>query len=299
MGFTEKKKRRFGDRADGHLVQNAPALNVIMSALYLNRCDCEVSMRYEMDITLLNEFICRKNKENSDVEIKFFHCIITAIVRVLNERPLLNRFVQGGRIYQRDEYSVAFTAKRKFSDSSGESLLNYKAKKDDTIYDVSRYILGEVSEVRKEKPKKNHAEKILEPVAKLPFFVRLFLAWLCRVFDFWGILPGFMMKGDPAFSSVLVANLGSIGCPSVNHHLNNYGSTSIMITIGTYVKKRELGADGAVVERDIVDITITCDERIADGFYFSKSIKLLEKILQQPEILEKPFCEESCISEKD
>ena len=40
--------------------------------------------------------------------------------------------------------------------------------------------------------------------------------------------------------------------------------------------------------RDTVDLGLTVDERIADGFYFSQTVKLLKKILENPELLEQP-----------
>jgi pyruvate/2-oxoglutarate dehydrogenase complex dihydrolipoamide acyltransferase (E2) component len=41
--------------------------------------------------------------------------------------------------------------------------------------------------------------------------------------------------------------------------------------------------------RDSVDLGLTIDERIADGYYYSKTIKLLMKLLENPELLEKPL----------
>lgn len=297
MSFPEKRKRRFGDRVDGHRLKNGPSMNVLMGLLYPNRCDCEVSARYEMDVTDLLEYIRKRNEKNPECKIKFFHCFITALVRTLCERPKLLRFLRGGRMYERDEITVSFVAKRKFADNAQESLLTYKARKDDSLNNVSRFITGEVSEIRKEVPKTNGAEDIIESVTKIPLFFRKIIVRTGRALDYWGILPKGLTHGDPAFSTVLVANLGSIRCPSAYHHLNNYGSCSIMITIGTLEKKNFLQEDGSVITKDIVEITATCDERIADGFYFSKSMKLLERILKTPELLEKPFAEESGIDE--
>ena len=36
----------------------------------------------------------------------------------------------------------------------------------------------------------------------------------------------------------------------------------------------------------MVELGITVDERIADGFYFIKSMKLLEEIFKDPKMLE-------------
>ena len=79
---------------------------------------------------------------------------------------------------------------------------------------------------------------------------------------------------------------------SAYHHLNNYGTTSMMYHIGTIKKKNILQKNGKVKTIDVVDVTITVDERIADGLYLVKSIKLLENILQNPEVLDKELCEE-------
>ena len=38
--------------------------------------------------------------------------------------------------------------------------------------------------------------------------------------------------------------------------------------------------------RDSVDLGLTIDERLADGYYYSKTIRLLKKLLENPELLE-------------
>ena len=46
-----------------------------------------------------------------------------------------------------------------------------------------------------------------------------------------------------------------------------------------------------VVFKDAVKLGFTVDERIADGYYFSKSIKMLKLFLENPELLERPLNE--------
>ena len=50
--------------------------------------------------------------------------------------------------------------------------------------------------------------------------------------------------------------------------------------------------DGSSQPRDILTLGFTADERIADGFYFAKSLKLAEYILQHPQLLDVPMKEE-------
>jgi pyruvate/2-oxoglutarate dehydrogenase complex dihydrolipoamide acyltransferase (E2) component len=114
-----------------------------------------------------------------------------------------------------------------------------------------------------------------------------------RGLDFWGVNPKFLTDGDPNYSSIFVSNLGSIKCPSVYHHLNNYGTNSMMITIGTLHKEEVLMEDGHKEVRDVIDLGATLDERIADGFYFVRSLKLIKHIFAHPELLEQPLNEPS------
>ena len=183
MGFFEKKKRKFGDRKDGHWVKDVPGLNVLMSCLYPNRCDCEVCLRKELDITEVMKYIDEKNKDNPDSKLKFFHCIIAMMVRIINQRPYLNRFVRSGRVYIRDEISVSFVAKRMFNDQAEEALVTYIARADDNIDKVKSFVLGEVKEVRKtDAPKKKSIDNTVNNFAKLPCFLLLpitgFVRWL-------------------------------------------------------------------------------------------------------------------------
>lgn len=292
MSFIEKKKRRCGDRRDGVWVRDIPGLNVMMASLYPNRCDCEVCMHEELDITELLKYIDEKNIKDSNHKTKLFHCIVTMMVRIVNTRRYLNRFVRTNRIYERDEITVSFVAKRAFNDQAEEALVTYKAKKDHTISDVTKFILGEVDEVRNTKKKKKDLNSTINKVAKLPRFLLRMVTGFVRWLDKYGKVPKGLTHGDPAYSTILLSNLGSIKCPSVYHHLNNYGTNSIMMTIGTMRKKNELNVDGTITTKDVVDISVTADERIADGFYFAKSIRMLNYLCLHPEILDIPFDED-------
>lgn len=42
----------------------------------------------------------------------------------------------------------------------------------------------------------------------------------------------------------------------------------------------------------VLDLGLTLDERIGDGFYYSGTVRLLRKLLENPELLEQPFSTE-------
>ena len=297
MSFVEKRPRKWGDRRDGHWVKDAPGLNVVICSLFPKRTESEVYLHQEIDVTDLLKYLEGKNTPDAPHKTTLFHCIVTMVARVVNERPKLNRFVQAGRIYERDEITISFIAKRRFTDHSEEALMIYKAKGTDTLADVSRRIVGEVHEMREQE----HAvglDDIMDRFAKLPRLLLMLIVRVVRWLDYRGKVPKIFTEGDTNYTSVLISNLGSIKCPAVYHHLNNYGTNSVMITIGAMHKAPAVMPDGSIEVRDFVDIGATLDERIGDGFYFARSLKLIQHICTHPELLDRPLEEDSCYDYK-
>ncbi len=293
MSDENKPRRRMGDRRDGRRVKDVPGLQAVMANLMPNRTDCEVYLNDKIDATELMRYLEKKNGPDAEYKTTIFHCAVTAMARMVRERPLMNRFIQGRRFYERNEISISFVVKRRFADGAEESLMFLVPKDTDTVNEISRKIVGDVKETRKSEHSTGGVDKLLDYFAMLPRPIFMLAIRVIRWLDFWGHNPGFITAGDPNYSTILVSNLGSIQCPSVYHHLNNYGTNSIMITIGTMHKEELLMPDGHKEIRDVVDIGATLDERIADGFYFARSLKLIKYIFAHPEMLEKPLCEPS------
>lgn len=287
-----KRKRKWGDRRDGRRVK-APGLQTVMGYLMPKRTDCEVYLNDKLDVTDLLKYIEKKNAEHPEYKTTVFHCAVMALSRMIKERPLMNRFIQGYRMYERDEISVAFVVKRRFADGADESLMVLVPKDEDTLDPISRKIVGDVRETRKSETSTGGVDALLDGFAKLPRFVLIIAIRIIRWLDFWGKNPKVLTEGDPNYTTLFCSNLGSIKAPSVYHHLNNYGTNSIMVTFGTVHKEEMLMEDGHKEIRDVIDFGATLDERIADGFYFARSFRLVRHIFAHPELLDKPLGENS------
>lgn len=291
--MPEQRKKKWGDRRDGWWVKDAPGLQTIMGHLMPNRTDCEVYLHDTIDATELMKYLEKKNAEHPEFKTTVFHAVIAGLSRMVNERPKMNRFIQGRRMYERYKISLSFVAKRRFTDHSDEALMVLVPKMTDTLYDISKKIVGDVRETRKSETSTGGIDAIMDTLAKLPRPLLMFIVFVIRILDFWGKNFSFITEGDPNYTTILCSNLGSIRCPSVYHHLNNYGTNSIMITIGTLHKEEMLMPDGHREIRDVIDIGATLDERIADGFYFARSLKLIKHIFANPELLDQPIGEPS------
>ncbi len=293
----EKIKRKWGDRKDARRVKETRGLQGIMPHLLPKRTESEVCLSDKFDVTELLKYIDKKNEEISasggDYKMTLFHCVVAGVCKMIKERPMLNRYIQGRRLYERHEVSLSFVAKRRFTDHAEEALMVLVPKETDTINDISKKIVGDVRETRKSEDATGGVDKLMSDLAKLPMPILAFVVGVVKFLDFWGLNPDSITKGDPNYTTVLLSNLGSIKCPSVYHHLNNYGTNSIMITIGTIHKEEVIMPDGTKAVRDVVDFTATLDERIGDGFYFARSLKLVKHIFANPEMLDKPLNEPS------
>lgn len=244
------------------------------------RTESEVSSIEHFDITNLLKYIEKENKKGN--KLKLFHCVCYAVAKTIYHRPKMNIFIAGKKYWQRNEISLSFVAKQEFSDGADEVLMYMKIKPEMTIDDISNIIVGDVNKARKTKG--NDLDKTMEFVTKLPRFILNIVFFVASRLEYHGMMPESLTKGDPNYSTVLLSNLGSIGAGAPYHHLSNYGTCSIMATIGTYFKDE-------IKKRTILPINIIFDERIADGFYFVKSLKITRYILEHPEELSKPISE--------
>ncbi len=280
----------WGDRYDAKRVRDIDGVHHYMAYLMPKRCDAECYMNQKIDITELLKYIEEKNA-SGERKVTLFHCFIAALARTIKMRPLLNRYISGKRFYDRNEISMGFTIKKQFTDHSEETVMVYKPKDEENLVAITDRLSPKVKEAKKESDNGQSVDDILNIVKKLPKPVmHLFMAFM-RFADNNGLMPKAFSSVDFNYCTVLLSNLGSIKCDAVYHHLNNFGTNSIVITIGEMHKEIVLDENNQPSVRDIVNIGATVDERIADGFYFARSLKLVKYLFSHPELLDKPLSE--------
>ena len=124
----------------------------------------------------------------------------------------------------------------------------------------------------------------------LPRFFTKFVVFVLRTLDQFGRMPKSLSETDGMHATIFMANLGSIGTEGAPvHHLYNWGTNSIFITVGRLHKALHVTSSGSQVLRSIVDLSISIDERISDGFYFIRSIDMFKKFVENPDLLEEPL----------
>jgi len=279
-------EKRFGDRKDGKLIRNLDPMHFIMPLIYPNRCDNEAFLSVSVDITKTREYLAEKNKNETVFPYTLFHVVVAAFIKTITLRPKMNRFIANKNMYQRNEVSAAFAVKKTFEDEGAEALAFVHAKDSDTLDSLHEYLFQQISACRSDNL--DSSTESMDIFNKLPRFISKFAVWVITKLDKHGLVPSSLIETDPYYSSVVLSNIGSIKLKSGYHHLTNWGSCSIIALIGEAKKKPCFDDDGKAQMREMLDIGITIDERIADGYYYSKTVRLLKKLIENPELLELP-----------
>lgn len=288
-----REKKRRGNRHDAKRIKNLDSMHQFMPYIMKKRCDSEVYLAEKVDITGALEYMRAKNenKENGDgYRLTLFHIILAAFSKTIFHRPYLNRFISGRRFYERYDVSLSFVIKKKFSDKGQESVMILRTNGESTLKQITGKVVSEVNQVREKGS--NDLDKILDFLVKMPRFMLRGFAGLLFFLEYFSLMPRFLSDVDPYYTTVLIANLGSIKCGAPYHHLVEYGTNSIMVTVGEIYSEEATDVKGSKIMKSFVDMGITIDERIGDGFYFAKSISLLKNLINNPVLLEKEFKEE-------
>jgi hypothetical protein len=226
------------------------------------------------------EFIEKKNKERpKNRPITLFHLYMRALSITLLLRPGVNRFIKAGRVWQRDGVWITFSAKRKLID--GSPMITIKRRfhpESETLDEMTDATYEQLKAGRR--GKQTTSDKEMKWMLRLPGpLIRLALA-IQRLADHFGLLPRKMIDADPLYTSVFLANLGSINYPAGFHHLWEYGTASIFGVMG----RIERGTDG---NRKFTSAW-SYDERMEDGLYSYHSLEMVRNWIENPETMVEP-----------
>ncbi|MBP7495266.1 MAG: 2-oxo acid dehydrogenase subunit E2 [Spirochaetales bacterium] len=279
-------------RCDGTLLKNLPAFRIINPYVMKGRNESAVYFSHDLRMKKAIEFIRKynngngKNGENGK-RLALFHVILCGIVRALALRPQLNRFVSGKKLYQRNRIQLSFIVKKELTEEGEESNVKITFSPFDTLEDVIEKVNREVEKARAETG--NESDHEIEFFTKLPRSILTICIQAFKMLDYFGIAPSEMIRLDPLYTSIFVANLGSVGLDAPYHHMYEWGNASLFATIGKLRKGLVLGEGGVPVVEDLLTMCYTFDDRISEGMYAARAIDMFKKFIENPELLmEKP-----------
>ena len=288
--FVTKVRKRgtmFKKRPDGRLIKNLEPMEQIMPYIMKTRNDSMNMYDDTFDCTPMDDYI--KEKAEQGIELNYMHIIIAALVRLIAQRPQLNRFVMNGRIYTRPKIWVSFVVHPTLSDGSVGTTIKLCFEGTESIFEVAEKVTAAVKKETTQRVGENGIDKLLRTLMKgipgaLIKFVVNTLMWM----DKHNIMPKAIVDLSPFHTSIFITNLKSLGINHVFHHVYNFGTTGLFFAMG---KEKNI----PVIERKEITMQkhmgfgFVSDERFCDGLYFAMSLRQLRKIMKNPACLEQPL----------
>ena len=285
-------------RIDGTKIK-VESLKRIEPYVMSRRSDAFGFLPLQCPISPVLEFIAKYNQHLPQEEnLKPFHVILCALIRLVAMHPEANRFIAGRKLWQRNEVTFSFVVKQKLADHSPETLVKLRFSPFENLETTKSKILEHVNKVRSAADSKVQRE--IAFFGKFPRFMLMFLLKMGEILEFFGKMPKSITRADPLYATAVIANLGSIGVEGgAFHHLYNYGTTSFFVTIGQIRKGVVIDqTNGDFCIDDVIDFGFTIDERAFDVFVLSNALKYFKKLIGNPELLvEPPNLSMECIKE--
>ena len=282
-----KRKKRFGDRYDGYRVRSLSPMTYIVPFIMRTRNDASNFFQSSVELGRIDKYIRKKRNEDGLSGFGMMHVIIASYVRLISQKPALNRFTAGQRIYQHEDIEFSMMVKKSLDLNAQESTVKLIFQPEDTADIVYAKMEAAVELARQEGDSTlfDNVAKLINilPRPLLRGFIAL-MSWL----DYHGWMPKVIHQASPFHCSIFLSNLGSLGIPPIYHHLYNFGTCPVFVTFGAKRTELEVQKDGSVEKHKYVDFTVVTDERTTDGHYYASAFKYLDWIFRHPDVLDTP-----------
>ena len=267
-------------RKDGKKVKNIRPFAKIIPYIMSKTVDAQNAIQQNIDLAPLQEYL----KTKRAMGVSHMSLLVTAYIRTVQKYPQLNRFVVNKKIYQRNYFSISFVLmKPTGSNENAETVVKIKFDLSDDIYEVSRKI-NEAVEANRSTQYDNKTDKLLNFLIGIPLLSSTAVG-LIKLLDRYGLLPRSIIDASPFHTSLFLTNLMSIRTNHIFHHIYEFGTTCVFISMGNREKRLELTKEG-IAEKTYIPLGVVLDERIASGYEFATFFKTFNRYMNNPALLE-------------
>lgn len=272
-------------RSDGRRIKGLSPFVKMMPYIMERRSDALIFHRQTLNTDRIDNYIYSKREQG--IKINYMHVFIAVFVRVLAQRPQINRFVMNGRYYARNHIAISMAIKRALHDDGEETTVKFIFTGKESLFEVAQ-LVDQVIQENLASGSENETDRLASAFMSLPGpLVKgavKFVKWLDRH----NLMPAAIVKASPFHTSLFFTYLKSIKLDYIYHHLYDFGTTGVFIALGK-VKKIPVAENGTVVEKSVCEIGYVLDERLCDGLYFANTFKLAKKYLEDLSLLEAPL----------
>ncbi len=278
----KKKKRR---EKEFRRVKTVSPMTMIVPYIMKTRTGAMNMLSDRVNVEKMDQYIKEKQAQGLK-NLTYMHILIATHIRLISQRPALNRFIRGQRIFTRRNVEISLVIKKEMTLESPDTVVKVTLPPTATVEDVYYELDRAVTEYR-ESPGGDF-DKTAKALAYVPGLLLSFTIGLLRLMDYFGLIPRFLTGVSPFHCSYFITSMGSLGIPSIYHHLYDFGTCPIFCAFGTKQRENVIADDGTVKQKKYIDVNFVLDERICDGYYFASSLRLMKQILRNPRILDNP-----------
>lgn len=264
-------------------VKTISPMSAVIPFIMVNRTGSQNFISDSVDIEKVEKYIKEKQTQGMQ-NISMMHVMIAAYIRLVSQRPALNRFIRGQRVWTRKNVEVSLTIKKEMSLDSPDTVVKITLPPSATLEDVYTALNNEIVSYRANPG--GDFDDTARAFTRLPGLIFKFAVASLRFLDYFGLMPKAIAKVSPFHCSYFITSMGSLGIPPIYHHLYDFGSCPVFFSFGAKRRTYEIDNTGLVRRRQYMDFTFVLDERICDGYYYASALKLLKNILKNPWQLE-------------
>ncbi len=287
IAYIPPRKRRLGDRCEGRRLRTLPPIYCVTPFIMEKRSDSQNYFSDSIDIDNA-EALVRQLREQGYKNIGLLHVLLAAYVRVISQRPALNRFVSGQRIYARHSIDICMAVKKELSLNAPDTMIKVRFKPEQTLTEIYEKF-NSVVEANNNMESSSSFDGVAKALTHLPRFVFKNTVRTLNWLDYRGWLPKFLLDVSPFHGSMIITSMGSLGIRPIYHHIYDFGNLPVFISYGAKRTQLVYDAEGNVSKKHFIDLKVVMDERICDGYYYASAFKMLKRILKNPEqLLERP-----------
>ena len=280
-------KRRLGDRADGRRLRTLDPMAKVATYLMATRSGSQNLFSDAVDIEKMNKYIHEKRNQGLP-NFGAMHVLVGAYVRTISQKPGINRFVNGNRIYARNNIEVSMAVKKTLELNAPETMIKFIFEPNATIYEIYEQMTQKISEFQQASDEQSAFDKLVYLLNYIPRPIMRGTVNLLKWLDYHGWIPRFLTLLSPFHGSLVITSMASLGINPVHHHLYNFGNVPVFIAFSATRHQKELTKTGDVVDKRYFDFTVSTDDRICDGHYYASAVKDIKKYLLNPHLLEVP-----------
>ncbi|MDO5555390.1 MAG: 2-oxo acid dehydrogenase subunit E2 [Clostridia bacterium] len=272
----------FGFRTDGRKIKTLGPFFRIIPHIMKKRSDSHVYYTQDLPLTTLDEYISKKEQEG--IKISYMSIIYAALVRLLAEKPALNRFVINGRTFARKGIYVSLAIKKEMTEETEETTIKLPFTGSENIFEIKEKLNSTIAK-NKDLSVENSTDKLAKVLSLIPNWLIKLVVNILIFLDNHGLMPKAVINASPFHTSAFLTNVGSLGIDAIYHHIYDFGTTGLFLAMGKK-KKSYICEDDNILEEKTISIAWVADERICDGFYYANAIKQFNKYMKKPELLE-------------